>query len=455
MSELIPAKAISGFPEGSPAERLVEERFIETIRRQYLLYGFTPIETPAVERLNVLLAKGDMQRQIYTLGKPEEGERKSKDDKPSLGLHFDLTVPLARYVAQRAGELVFPFRRYQIQKVWRGERAQKGRYREFYQCDIDVVGRNSLDLMHDAEMPCVINAIFTELGIPEFEIRISNRKILGAIVAKAGLDDEQLAAVLRAVDKCQKIGLEKTQQELENEGVSGDIIPALMALIEAKTINEARDVLLNQAADEVGLDELQAVMDNATALGMPAGRMRPDFSIARGLDYYTGTIYETFVTGLENMGSVCSGGRYDDLASHFTKQKYPGVGVSIGLSRLLAVAQEAGVIQLDRKTPTEVLVTTQDRDRFLTEYLQLAKMLRAAGISTEVYHEPKGLKDQFKYASECGIPFALVVGESEVAEETIAVKDLNERSQETVKQTDVVEYLRSRLESSRLEKGTA
>ncbi|QDU96123.1 histidine--tRNA ligase [Lignipirellula cremea] len=446
MSELVKATAISGFPEWLPNMRLVEEQFIDTIRRQYQLYGFTPIETAAVERLEVLLAKGEMQRQIYTVGKPEEGAERD-DDKNALGLHFDLTVPLARYVAQHSEKLMFPFRRYQIQKVWRGERAQRGRYREFYQCDIDIVGRTSLDLIHDAEMPCVINSVFSKLPVPEFRVRVSNRRILSGLIEGSGLAPSQYESVLRAVDKSQHAGLEKTEAELVKEQVDASVIPAILELIQAKTMDAARQIFAKANAPVAGLDELDQVLENAVALGMPEHRLEVDFSIARGLDYYTGTIYETFIEGYEQMGSVCSGGRYDDLTSFFTKQKFPGVGVSIGLSRLLAVALEAGTVTADKHTPTQVLVTAQDRQRFLKEYLGFAKLLREAGIPTEVYHESKGLGQQFGYAATAGVRFAVIAGEQEIADKTVAVKDLSDRSQETIPRSELAGYLLAKLQA--------
>jgi len=441
MSDLIKAKAISGFPEWLPNKRLAEERFIDTIRRQYQLYGFTPIETPAVESLKVLLAKGEMHRQIYTVGKPQEGA--SRKDKDALGLHFDLTVPLARYVAQHSEELLFPFRRYQIQKVWRGERAQAGRYREFYQCDIDVVGRTNLDILHDAEMPCVINSVFTQLGIPNFRVRISNRRILAELIEASGLASEQYQSVLRAIDKSQNTGLEKTREELEKEQVDPQVVPAILDLIQSRSIDDAKKIFAATGAPTSGLEELESVLKYAADLGMPPDRLEIDFSIARGLDYYTGTIYETFITGYENFGSVCSGGRYDDLASYFTKQKFPGVGVSIGLSRLMTVAEDAGVLKADKQSPTQVLVTTLDRDRFLSNYLGFARLLREAGVPTEVYHKSEGLGRQFGYAESAGIQYALIAGEKEINDNTINVKDLQARTQDTIPQADLVKHIQA------------
>ena len=440
MADLVKVVPISGFPEWLPNIRLVEERFISIIREQFQLYGFTPIETPSVERMEVLTAKGGMQRQIYTLGRPAEG-----DSETGLGLHFDLTVPLARYVVQHAEELVYPFRRYQIQKVWRGERAQRGRFREFYQCDIDVIGRGSLDLMHDAEIPCAINSTFSALGLPEFEVRISNRKVLGDLLSAKAVEGDQLVRVLRAIDKSHNAGAEKTRAAFEAEGVTPELTPAIMDLIDCATIDEARKAFAMVDAPTNGLDELQSVIDSALTLGMPETRIRPDFRIARGLDYYTGTIYETFVSGHEDWGSICSGGRYDDLASYFSKQTFPGVGISIGLSRLVDRLVEAKLIDIGHAVPTQVLVTTQDRSTYLEQYLGLAKTLREEGISTEVYLEADSLREQFGYASSNGIAFAVIAGESEFSQNEVTVKDLAKRQQEKIPQASLASYIRNQL----------
>lgn len=460
MTDLVKVQPVSGYPEWLPGQRLVEERFLQIIRQTYQLYGFTPIETPAVERMEVLLAKGNMGRQIYTLGRPpEEGEggEPGKIAETGLGLHFDLTVPLARYVVQYADKLTFPFRRYQIQKVWRGERAQRGRFREFYQCDIDVVGRGALDPIHDAEIPCVINAVFTNLGLPDFRVRMSNRKVLRdlLLVSEGGgrreegeeKSGDQLTRVLRAIDKSEGTGLEKTRATLEKEGVEPELVPAILDLIQCPTIADARKIFTTAGAPQDGLNELDRVMQSAVTLGMPEGRMAVDFKIARGLDYYTGTIYETHVLGNEKWGSICSGGRYDDLCGFFSKQQYPGVGISIGLSRLFDLLVNAGHVDVSRFAPTQVLVTTQDRDKYLTEYLALARTLREAGIRTEVYFEPKPLRDQFGYASSCGVTLALIVGERELEQGGVMVKDLVARTQELVPRGQVAAYVRGKLGS--------
>jgi histidyl-tRNA synthetase len=440
MTERIKIEPVSGFPEWLPGPRLAEDRFLAIIRQQYQLYGFASIETPAIERLEVLTSKGGMQRQIYTVGKPEEG--KSDVD---VGLHFDLTVPLARYVVQYADKLVFPFRRYQIQKVWRGERAQRGRFREFYQCDVDVVGRGSLNIIHDAEIPCVINGVFEALSVPEFQVQISNRKILGDLLNVKEVGPEPLVGTLRAIDKTGRAGIDKTREVLGKEGVAAHLIPAILDLIQCADLSGARAILAGAGAATDGLDELQTVIDNAVALGMPASRLRPNFAIARGLDYYTGTIYETFIVGKEDWGSICSGGRYDDLAGFFTTQTYPGVGISIGLTRLFNLLVQNKLVDVSRQTPTQVLVTVQNRDAYLREYLALAALLRGQGIATEVYLEPAALRDQIGYASSKGIPLAVIAGESEITSATVAVRDLRTRSQEVVPREKLAAYVTAKM----------
>jgi histidyl-tRNA synthetase len=443
MSDRIEAQPISGFPEWLPNVRLQEERFLSNIRQQYQRYGFTPIETPAVERWDVLTAKTEMQRQIYVVAKPEEGADDDADAR--LGLHFDLTVPLARYVAMNADKLTFPFRRYQIQKVWRGERAQRGRFREFYQCDVDIVGRGALDAIHDAEIPCVINSTFEALGLPEFQIQLSNRKVLGDLLRARNLGPEQLVAVLRAIDKTDRAGLDATRKALADENIDAELIPAIVDLIQCQHIADAHAVLARVGAPTQGIDELQSVMDSTLALGMPARRIRPNFAIARGLDYYTGTIYETFIVGSESWGSICSGGRYDDLAGFFTTQKYPGVGISIGLTRLFNLLVTNGHVNVEHKVPTQVLVTMQDRKRYMKEYLELARLLRSAGIPTEVYLEPKRLRDQFGYASDNGIPLTVIAGESEINAGTVTVKDMRAGTQEVIGRDQLIGYVQGKV----------
>ena len=413
MADQVPVGPISGFPEWLPGLRIAELRLIDAVREQYELFGFAPMETPAVERMDVLLAKGGIARQIYTVGRAAEGGGSEQ-----LGLHFDLTVPLARYVAQHGDELTFPFRRYQTQKVWRGERAQRGRFREFLQCDADIVGSGSLDLVHDAEMVALIGAVFDALGVGDAVVRVSNRKILQALCAAAGLDATQTTDAMRAVDKGE---------------IDAPAVPPVVAdLIAAEDLDAAMAILKRAGSALDGVEELRAVVDGAVQLGMPSDRLAVDLSIARGLDYYTGTVYETFLRGREDWGSVCSGGRYDDLATYFTKRVHPGVGISIGLTRLLDLLVADGRIEGRPSTPAHVLVTMLDRERFFPRYLELARVLREAGVATDLYLQPDALRDQLAYAAAQGFAYAVIAGGREFKAGVVAVRDLSTREQRQV-----------------------
>lgn len=434
---------ISGFPEWSPGLRLAEQSLIDNIRRQYELYGFSPIETPAIERMQVLTAKSGLQRQIFTIGRPADDDGEVAE----LGLHFDLTVPLARYVAQHADELIFPFRRYQIQKVWRGERAQRGRFREFLQCDIDIVGSSSLDLVHDAEILATVNAVFAAIGhLPGIQIRVSNRKILSALLSTAELSGDQVTAGLRAIDKHGTQSADSLETALAGERFPEHLIDAVTALLRAQTLEQARQLLRAAGAAPTGVDELERVVETAVYLGVPTERLRVDYSIARGLDYYTGTVCETFVLGNEQWGSVCSGGRYDDLASYYTWRKFQGVGASIGLTRLFDLLIHGEYISAHIMAPTKVLIAVQNRARYLADYLGLARTLRSAGIPTEVYLEPAPLRDQIAYASAVGMRAAVIAGASEFENDTVTVRDLHHHVQETVTGDDLVRYISRMLQ---------
>lgn len=441
MATTVATTPISGFPEWLPDKRLVEKRMIDVISTQFELFGFAPIETSAVERMEVLQAKGGIERQIYAVGRPAELE----DEDIALGLHFDLTVPLARYVTQHADRLVFPFRRYQIQKVWRGERPQRGRFREFYQCDIDVIGRRSLDLIHDAEIPCVINTTFDALRIPEFRVHVATRRIWNEVFDALRIDQTQGKLILRAIDKFDRAP-DEAERALQQASPAQRERDAVLALVRSSTFEEAEEQLAELSAPRGGIDALATVVDGAVALGMPRDRIRPDFSIARGLDYYTGTVYETFVDGRESWGSICSGGRYDDLATYFTTQKFPGVGISIGLTRLLDLLIASEYVTPSAQTPTEVLVTMIDRDRYMRSYLSLADSLRQGGLKTEVYLESQSLRDQISYASAKGIATALIAGPREFEADVVVVRDLRHHTEQTVTGDEVVRYVKTLLE---------
>ncbi|MEZ5940681.1 MAG: histidine--tRNA ligase [Planctomycetaceae bacterium] len=419
-------KPISGFPEHLPADCLAEQELIRQIRTQYELYGFSPLETCAVERMDVLLSKGDMGRQIYGLTRAAED-----DSSTDMGLHFDLTVPLARYVVQNAGQLVFPFRRYQIQKVWRGERAQKGRFKEFYQCDIDIVGRQSLDPIYEAEVPAIIDSVFSALKLPQHIIHVSDRRIWDDFAATFDIAADRLPALLGILDKTHKVGIEKVREELSQLGFGEQPVTVAMNLIACHDITSASEVLTEAGVSTASLELLSETIENAKRFGCPASAIRPDFSIARGLDYYTGTVYETFIDGYLKWGSVCSGGRYDNLTEIFGGQKFPGVGISIGLSRLFSLLKQEDLIQSEACSPAVVLVTMLDKNNYFDQYLNLARELRASGIPTEVYFGKKGLGDQISFADKRGIPFVLIAGETEFANQQFKLKDLA-KSEESI-----------------------
>lgn len=431
---------ISGFPEHLPADRLAEQELIDFIKRQYELFGFSPVETCAVERMDVLLSKGDMGRQVYGLTRTAED-----DSATDLGLHFDLTVPLARYVVQNSGQLIFPFRRYQIQKVWRGERAQKGRFKEFYQCDIDIVGRGSLDAIHDGELPAIIYSVFSALKLPSPVIHISDRRIWDGFSEKFTLSASQIQSLLGTLDKTHKIGVAKVQTELLANGFDDACVSAAMEFLACTTIADGERVLSQHNIPSTGLPFLEETIANAVRFGCPTSALKPDFSIARGLDYYTGTVYETFVAGNQDWGSVCSGGRYDDLAAFFGGQKYPGVGVSIGLSRLFSLLKKEKYIESSIATPAIVLVTMLDRKTYLDEYLTIAHQLRTAGLPTEVFFGKKGLGEQLSFASKKGLRFALIAGETEFQEQRYKLKDLVRQEETTGSLPELIAQIQSYL----------
>jgi histidyl-tRNA synthetase len=398
---------LSGFPEWLPSERIVEQHVLDTLREVYELHGFSSLETRAVEPLDQLLRKGEIDKEVYLLRRmhAEEGE----GDK-GLGLHFDLTVPFARYVLERAGHLEFPFRRYQIQKVWRGERPQEGRYREFTQADIDIVDRDELSFHHEVDLPLVVLEAFARLPFPAATMHVNNRKLAEGFYRGVGAGDTAL--VLRAVDKLDKIGPDKVRGQLLELGLSDAGAEACLALAEITSADTSfaervqalgvTDPLLDQ-----GLEELVRVIEAAQA--QAPGRLVADLKIARGLDYYTGTVYETVLHGHEDLGSVCSGGRYDALASD-GKTSYPGVGVSIGVSRILGRLLKSGAVRASRSVPTAVLVAVNDEaDR--TASNQVATALRARGIPTEVAPSAAKFGKQIKHADRRGIPYVWFHGE--------------------------------------------
>lgn len=428
--KIIKPRPISGFPEWLPPEKLVEERVLSTIRQEFQRFGFTPIETPAVERKDVLEAKGMEQREIYALSRLAAAE--GEDPSTEMALHFDLTVPLARYVAQHMNDLTFPLRRYQIQKVWRGERAQAGRFREFYQCDIDIIGKEKVSPLADAEIPSVIHAIFDKLDIGGSTIRVNNRKVLQGFVEHLGVPSDGLASVLREIDALEKVGQEAVTQGLvDRAGLTVGAAEELLTFVQRPVSGDDLMGLADTETYNQGISELSRLVDDMRDLGMPDDAYRIDLSIARGLDYYTGTVYETILDALPEAGSVCSGGRYDNLAGTFTRQSLPGVGISIGLSRLLARAFDAGLMTAEAGTPAKVFVTMLDANR-RADYLALAATCRQAGFNTDLALEARKLGPQLKYASEKHIPVAIIAGSAELDSGTVGVKDMRSGEQQTV-----------------------
>jgi histidyl-tRNA synthetase len=430
-----------------PHEQLQFNHLIDIIRRNFELYGFLPIETPSAERREVLTSKGGVEKEIYALTRLAEAE---DDEAATKGaLRFDLTVPLARYVAMRERELAFPFRRYQIQRVWRGEtpQARKGRFREFYQCDIDIIGRERLSFLAEAEIPAVIYSVFREMAIGEFRIRINNRKVLRGLLQEFGVADDKAPAVLRTLDKAEKEDAAKIRADLEREG--GASAGKLLELVTTRrTTDETLETLslLKGEIGKAGLEELRNIVTAIRQFGVPDTAFAVDLGVVRGLDYYTGTIYETTLVNAPELGSICSGGRYDDLASYFTDTRLPGVGISIGLTRLFSRLKEAGLLQPLPRTPAEVLVTTMD-PRYLDRYLSMARQLREAGINTEVYLETAKLGNQLTYADRKGFRVALIAGENEFAKDTVQIKNLGAKSARDVPLGELVPAVQTTLKN--------
>ncbi len=445
------ARTMPGVLELLPLDQVAFQGMLDAIRRNFERFGFVPIETPVMEFASILLTKegGETERQVYfvqSTGAIEQGE------KPELALRFDLTVPLARYVAEHEHDLTFPFRRYQIQRVYRGERAQRGRFREFYQCDIDVIGKDQLSVRYDAELPAVIHSVFRDLGIGAFTIQINNRKLMRGYLRALGIEDAaQQALVLREVDKLDKRGAKYVRETLTGAtfALAPDVADRLLAFVETRSTSLADaiaklDALGGANAElDQGRVELKEVLTLVAAFGVPESHFALNLSIARGLDYYTGTVYETTLNDHPEIGSICSGGRYENLASHYTKSKLPGVGISIGATRLYWQLREAGLFAGGRST-VQALVAQMDEAE-LPRYLALANELREAGINTEVVMEHGKLARQFKYADRAGIRFVLVLGPDEIAKGVIAVKDLREATQHEIPRADLVERLRAAL----------
>ena len=435
--EKVTPRILPGFMELLPPEQILFNDMYDTIREVYESFGFLPLDTPAIELSEVLLAKagGETEKQIYRFNKGDN----------DLSLRFDLTVPLARYVAAHYNDLAFPFKRYHMSKVYRGERPQKGRFREFYQCDIDIIGSEDIDLLYDAEMPVVIYNVFKKLGIGDFTIRINNRKVLGGFFASLGLSDK-IEEILRIIDKIEKIGKEKVILELEKLGADETAIARIIEFIsitgDRKTMIESLRALgVENETFTLGVNELETVTDSMVTFGMPEENFRIDLSIARGLDYYTGTVYETTINGHPEFGSVCSGGRYDNLTGYYTDKKLPGIGISIGLTRLFSQLLDHGIIAPKTGSVAKVLVIPMDKTA-VSYCVGLANKFRAAGIPCDVYLGEKGMKQKMKYAARIGVPFAAVVGTDEMANGVLALKDMSGAlGQQTVTAEEAIKIL--------------
>ena len=449
MAKMTP-RTLSGFMELLPAPQQQMERIMEVLRKTYSLYGFTPLDTPVIESSEVLLAKagGETEKQIYRFQKGDS----------DLSLRFDLTVPLAKYVALHYNELSFPFRRYQIGKVYRGERAQRGRFREFYQADIDIIGDGKLDITNEAEIPSIIYQTFSTLGLKRFQIRVNNRKILNGFYAMLGLT-EKSADVMRTVDKLDKIGPEKVKEILVNDfglyrSTAEEILYFTSLNGTDNVINylEERSQMPDANINFVqGLNELKTVVRYLNDFGVPAENFAVDLSIARGLDYYTGTVYETTLLDHPAIGSVCSGGRYDNLAEFYTDKQLPGVGISIGLTRLFYVLGEQGMLNPELPTaPADVLILPMTED--LSPAIALATQLRQAGIRTQLHCEQRKFKAKMSYADKLAIPYVIFLGEDEINAGVVACKDMKSGEQTKLNTQETIDRIKAGL--AELEKGS-
>lgn len=428
-------RTLPGFMQLLPNEQILFNEMKEKIQKTYEKFGFLPLDTPVIESSEVLLAKagGETEKQIYRFNKGES----------DLSLRFDLTVPLAKYVTENYANLNFPFRRYQIGKVYRGERAQRGRFREFYQCDIDIIGDGELSLINDAEIPSIIYTTFKELGFNNFTISINNRKILNGLFESLELK-ENAVDILRIIDKIDKIGKENVIKEIKDLNVDDNKIEKIMSFIQISgnvedTIKSLKELNIENELFNLGVQELQEVTKNIAIFGVPSENYKIDLTIARGLDYYTGTVYETFLNDYRNLGSVCSGGRYDNLAEYYTDKKLPGVGISIGLTRLFFQLNDKQIINADNKSISKVMIISMFED--FTKSIEIATKLRNNGINTLIYTNNAKIKNQFKYASRLNIPYVIVIGEDEIKENKVALKNMENGEQQSLSIEEVIKNL--------------
>lgn len=433
---IVRPSTLPGFMELPPDQQILFNRIKDTIRRNYEKFGFLPIDTPIIERAEVLLAKGggETEAQVYRF----------KKGRTDMALRFDLTVPLARYVAQHYSELNFPFKRYHIGKVYRGERSQRGRFREFYQCDIDIIGNGSLGVVNDAEIPAVIYSTFKELDFGPFVIKINNRKVLTGFFASLGIEDSVM--VLRTIDKIEKIGPENVRQELAEQDIGQAAIDKIMEFIKIRGSNQEiieslEKLEIDNPVFEEGLDELRTVIGYIEIFGVDSDYYQIDLTIARGLDYYTGTVYETTLVEYPEIGSVCSGGRYDDLASYYTTQKLPGVGISIGLTRLFYQLNEAKLIKEEKKSLTQVLIIPMDEDIY-PHALKTSNILREEGLINQVYLEPGRMGRKFTYADRLSIPYVIVLGQDEIDKDLYSLRDMKTGQQDSLSLDQLIDRLK-------------
>ena len=437
MKEKVLPKTLPGFMELLPNEQILFNEMMVKIRKSYERFGFLPLDTPIIEASEVLLAKagGETEKQIYRFNKGES----------DLSLRFDLTVPLAKYVAEYYSDLTFPFRRYQIGKVYRGEKAQRGRYREFYQCDIDIIGEDELSLINDAEMPSIIYNTFKELGFDDFTISINNRKILNGLFEALGLNNKSVD-ILRIIDKIDKIGKENVVKEIKDLGFEQDKIDTIMNFISItgnveETISSLKNLNIDNELFNLGVNELEVVASNINLFGVPTENYKIDLTIARGLDYYTGTVYETFLIKYRQLGSVCSGGRYDNLSSYYTDKKMPGVGISIGLTRLFFQLTDNKIIEAGNRSISKVMIISMVDD--FNKSIEIATELRENGINTQIYTDKAKIKKQFNYANRLGIPYVIVIGEDEINNNVVSLKNMINGEQKTVTLEDAIKIIKA------------
>lgn len=432
----IEPRTLPGFMELLPNEQIQFNGMVDKIRNSYEKFGFLPLDTPIIEMAEVLLAKagGETEKQIYRFDKGDN----------NLALRFDLTVPLAKYVCEYFNNITFPFKRYQIGKVYRGERPQKGRYREFYQCDIDIIGDGELSIVNDAEMPSVIYNTIRELGFEEFTIKINNRKLLNGLFIELELNEESVE-IMRIIDKIEKIGKENVINCLQDLKIAESKIETILSFIEIngttdEKLKKLEELRISNELFKQGLEELSEVIKYVRLFGVPDTHFIVDLTIARGLDYYTGTVYETFLNGYREVGSVCSGGRYENLAEFYTDKKMPGVGVSIGLTRLFYKLNELNILREETKSIAKVLVVSMSDNP--NKALEVGKTFRDVGINTDVYIEDKKIKSKFKYADKLQIPYVAIIGEEEEKNGTVSLKNMETGEQEEISIEEAIEKLK-------------